>query len=237
MLDFQISNDVQLTNTSKRRLTPWEIHKVKLTNVENVEIQGKADPSKTYKLIKVRFENDEGYYEESIFYPTETDSERKKFQRADGTEFERPSNWERTKMFLYVSLNALNPEGLKKFQAASAKFKNFDMMAKAYVTVMKDAIGKECEIKLAGRNLQDGTVSAVFPSFINLGHNGEVYVSTNIIGENLYFTPYEERQRTAFKGAKPTSMPDLTMDMPTTDSEKDNSMKVDDIADLLADLE
>ncbi len=236
MLDFQIGNDVKLTNDSKRRFAPWEIYDVKLTKVELAEVQGKADPSAVYKMIRVRFENDEGYYEESIFYPSETDTERKKYPRANGTEYEVPSNWERTKMFIYHSLKALNPEGLKKFMLASAKFKNFEMMAKAYVTLMTEVIGTNCQIKLGGRNMKDGTVAPVFPSFVNVGNNGEVYIASNIIGQNLYFSNYEERQRTAFKGAKPTAMPDLVSEIPTTESEKDNSMKVDDIADLLADL-
>ena len=236
MFDFQLSNDVQLTNSSKRRLAPWEIYTVKLTNAEITEVQSKADPTTKFKLIRIRFENDEGYYDESIFFPTEQDSERKTFERDDGGTFTQPSNWERTKMFIYISLIALNPEGLKKFQAASAKFKNFDMMAAAYVKVLTEAIGTEVEIKLGGRKQKDGTISAAFPKFINIGNNGEVYVSSNIIGQNLFFSAYEEKQRTAFKNAKPTVMPDLVSEIPTTESETDNSMKVDDITDLLAEL-
>ena len=111
MFDFQIDNNVSLVNTSKPRLAPWEIHKVKLASVKNEEITGKADPSQKYKLIRVRFENDEGYYEESIFYPTEADSERKQYEAKDGHKYERPSNWERTKYFIYLTLQVLNPEG------------------------------------------------------------------------------------------------------------------------------
>lgn len=218
MFDFSISNDFQATNSGSRRLAPWQIVNVKFAGASIVKIEGKKDPSKVYDILRVRFENEDGYFEESIFYPTEKDCERPVYDGKNG-KYEAPSAFERTKTFIAQTASILNPKGYEKMQKASAKFRSFDDMAKAYVTIMKDVVGTETSLKLAGRTKQDGTVEAVLPKFVGVTHEGKLFTSGNFVGSKLFFTPYEEGQRAKFMNAAPTQMPSEPIDNVTTTSE------------------
>lgn len=202
-------NEMNVVSNSLPKLTPWTIHNVKLEKAETSEFNGKQDPSIVYKVLRVRFSNDKGYYEETIFFPKEGDNVRQKFTNAKGEEYEVASSWERTKLFIGQTANALNPEGFKKMQELSSKFKSFDDMAKAYCTIMNQVIGKETNLKLVGRQKQDGSVEPALPRFAGVSREGKLFTSDNFVGEILFFTPYEEQKRAAFMNAKPTSMPDM----------------------------
>ena len=67
-LNFNLSA-APAVSTSKPRLKPYEIHRVKLADVKVETLKGKKDPDAVYEILKVRFENNDGYYEESIFFP------------------------------------------------------------------------------------------------------------------------------------------------------------------------
>lgn len=69
-LNFNLSA-APAVSTSKPRLKPYEIHRVKLADVKVETLKGKKDPDAVYEILKVRFENNDGYYEESIFFPKE----------------------------------------------------------------------------------------------------------------------------------------------------------------------
>ena len=71
-LNFNLSATPSVS-TSKPRLKPYEIHRVKLAEAKVETLKGKKDPDAVYEILKVRFENNEGYYEESIFFPKEGD--------------------------------------------------------------------------------------------------------------------------------------------------------------------
>lgn len=195
-------------STTRRRFAPFGIYNVKLENVEVAEIKGTKDPNAVYKILRVRFSNDEGYYEESIFFPDMNEAtKRPKFPGRDGgPDYEMPSTWERIKMFIAQTANTLNPEGFKKFQDASGKFKSFDDIANAYVKIMSKAIGAETELKLVARQRKDGAIEPTLPRFVRLNRDGVLYCSDNFIGKNLFFTPYEEKEKAKFMNAKPTDM-------------------------------
>jgi hypothetical protein len=218
MFDFNISN-VQAVSNSKKALAPWGIYDVEFKGCEVKEFQGKADPTLTFKVLKTRFEGEEGYFEETIFFPKESDAVRQKYQNAQGHDYEVASNWERTKTFIAQLATVLNPEGFKKMQEMSGKFKGFDDMCKALITILTPKIGTKTKIKLIGRTKQDGTVEAVLPKFVGVNKEGQLFTSDNFIGNNLYFKPFEEGKRAAFLNAKPTPMAaaDPILDIPETD--------------------
>lgn len=205
MFDFNISN-VQAVSNSKKALAPWGIYDVEFKGCEVKEFQGKTDPTLTFKVLKTRFEGEEGYFEETIFFPKESDAVRQKYQNAQGHDYEVASNWERTKTFIAQLATVLNPEGFKKMQEMSSKFKGFDDMCKALITILTPKIGTKTKIKLIGRTKQDGTVEAVLPKFVGVNKEGQLFTSDNFIGDNLYFKPFEEGKRAAFLNAKPTPM-------------------------------
>lgn len=231
MLDFSINSSVSAVSNSIKQLAPFAIYDVKYEKSEIVEFDGKKDPSQHYKTLRVRFSNTDGYYEETIFFPTPADAERRKFENSDGTTREIPSNWERTKFFMAQVMEVLNPDGYKKFCEASSKFKDFEMMANAFIKVLEPAVGKETKLKLMGRTDANGNVHAVLPNFLSISKEGQLYVSTNFIGDRVFFSTYEEGQVQKFKNAKPTAMPDLAAD-PLAITPKAEETKKDDVIDL-----
>lgn len=231
MLDFSINSSVSVVSNSIKQLAPFAIYDVKYEKSEIVEFDGKKDPGKHYKTLRVRFSNADGYYEETIFFPTPADGEPKEYERPDGTKQKFPSNWDRIKFFMAQVMTVLNPEGYKKFCEASSKFKDFEMMANAFIKVLEPAMGKETKLKLMGRTDESGNVHATLPKFLSYNRDGQLYISTNFIGDRVFFSTYEEGQVQKFKNAKPTAMPDLAAD-PLAITPKDEETKKDDVIDL-----
>lgn len=231
MLDFSINSSVSAVSNSIKQLAPFAIYDVKYEKSEIVEFDGKKDPSQHYKTLRVRFSNADGYYEETIFFPTPADGEPKEYERPDGTKQKFPSNWDRIKFFMAQVMTVLNPEGYKKFCEASSKFKDFEMMANAFIKVLEPAMGKETKLKLMGRTDESGNVHATLPRFLSYNRDGQLYISTNFIGDRVFFSTYEEGLVQKFKNAKPTAMPDLAAD-PLAITPKAEEAKKDDVIDL-----
>lgn len=229
-MNFGSLATVQATSGSKR-LKPWDIYPVKFKGIDVREITGKKDPTMTYKILTTRFEGENGYYNEDTFFPTEASAKRNTYKNKEGHEKEMPSGFEQTMTYIAQLAGVLNPEGFKKMQAASSKFKSFDDVYKALTTILTPKIGTECFIKLIGRN-RDGRVQPAFPNITALNKDGEVFTSDNFISlkkEILGFTEYEEAQMQAFKNAKPTNMPTETK----ADTSSHGSEDDDDFSDLL----
>ena len=83
-----------------RRLKPWEIHKVKFMGCKVEDLQGKKDPSATYKILITRFENETGYFEERTFFPNDESAKRPVFKNKEGHEYEGASNFEQIMAFI-----------------------------------------------------------------------------------------------------------------------------------------
>ena len=229
-MNFGSLATVQATSGSKR-LKPWDIYPVKFKGIDVREITGKKDPTMTYKILTTKFEGENGYYNEDTFFPTEASAKRNTYKNKEGHEKEMPSGFEQTMTYIAQLAGVLNPEGFKKMQAASSKFKSFDDVCKALTTILMPKIGTECFIKLIGRN-RDGRVQPAFPNITALNKDGEVFTSDNFISlkkEILGFTEYEEAQMQAFKNAKPTNMPTETK----ADDSSHGSEDDDDFSDLL----
>lgn len=209
--DFGSLATTQATSSVQQRLKPWEIHTVKFAGAHIESITGKKDPNATYTILKVRFEGEDGYYEESIFYPKDDDAKRPVYQNKDGHDYEGASAFERTMTFIAQVAEVLNPEGFKKMQAASSKFKSFDDVAKAFIKITDSAKGKETKLKLVG-GTQNGSVVPRLPKFVAVNKNGEKFTCDNFIGDKLFFSSYEEQKIKEYKNAKPTSMPSIETD-------------------------
>lgn len=214
------------------RLKPWGIYPVKFQGIEEREIQGKKDPSKTYKILTAKFEGENGYYNEDTFFPNEDSVKRNTYTNKEGHEVEMPSSFEQIMTYIAQLAGVLNPEGFKKMQAASSKFKSFDDVCKALNQILTPKVGTECFIKLVGRN-RDGRIQPALPRITALNKEGKVFTSDNFISlkqDILAFTEYEETQIKAYKNAKPTSMPDDVDDEPTSQG---HGSEDDDFSDLL----
>lgn len=202
--NFGISAESAVRNT--RRLAPWEIHDVKFTGCEIREFNGKKDPTAHYKVLAINFENENGYFSLTNFFPKDGDDERKELDGKNGGKVIMPSNFETLMAIVKQTAQVLNPAGFEKMQAASSKFKSFDDVAKALISVTDKVKGAETKLKLNGRN-KDGKVEAVIPRIVGINKEGVAFIADNYIGDKLFFSDYEETQRNAYLNAKPTEMP------------------------------
>lgn len=204
--DFGSLATTQATSNVMHLLKPWGIYRVKFMGARKETIKGKKDPEAVYDILKVRFEGDEGYYEESIFYPKDGDDKRPLYKNKDGHEYYGASSFDRTMTFIAQVAEVLNPEGLKKMQELSPKFKSFDDVVKVFIKITDSAKGKETNLKLVGRTQKDNSVIASLPKFVAINKNGEKFTSDNFIGDKLFFSAYEESKRNEYLSAKPTNV-------------------------------
>ena len=195
----------QATSNVQQRLKPWGIYPVKFSGARKETIKGKKDPNAVYEILKVRFDGADGYYEESIFYPKDGDEKRPIRTSKEGHEYQGASSFDRTMTFIAQVAEVLNPEGFKKMQAASAKFRSFDDVVTAFIKITDSAKGKETNLKLVGRT-QNGNVVASLPKFVAINKNGEKFTCDNFVGDKLFFSAYEESKKTEYLSAKPTNM-------------------------------
>lgn len=221
-MNFGFSSASAVRNT-RRPLAPWGIYKVKFTGAEIATFKGSKDPSVEYKVLRFNFENEDGYYSESLFFPKEGDDVDREYENNGGI-MKFPSNFKVTMSTVKQTLQVLSPKGWEAVQKASAKFKSFDDVANAAIKVLDKVKGTETEIKLVGR-VSKGKVVAKIPTIIRYNKDGELYVSDNYIGTKLYFTDYEEGERNKYLNAKPTT-PSPKTDTPasTTEASTDNEL-------------
>ena len=136
--------------------------------------------------------------------------------------------------FIAQVAEVLNPEGFKKMQAASSKFKSFEDVVKAFIKITDPAKGKETNLKLVGRTQKDGTVVAALPKFVAISKTGEKFTCDNFLGNKLFFSAYEETRKKEYQQAKPTNMAvEQTTDMQDIDNAPKGSEDAIDFDSLL----
>ena len=149
-INFSInSNESSISSKRNTRLKPFEIHTV---TFDGAEIKsGTSKAGNEFKLLQLTFSNKNGIAEPTIFWPDlERDGIREVRTAKDGHEYETPSRWEQTKTVISQTLETLSPEGFKKMQELSSKFKTFDDMANVFVKLVNKCIGTEVDVKFNG---------------------------------------------------------------------------------------
>ena len=233
MFNFGISKE-SAVKTVRPQLKPWNIYDVKFVGCEVREFAGKKDPSVTYKVLDIKFENEEGFFTVTKFFPKAGDDVRREVDGKNGGKREMASNFEELMNIVKQTAEVLTPEGFKKMSELSSKFKSFDDVAKTLIAVTDKVKGRQTKIKLVGRN-RDNRVVAEIPSITSV-FDGVATITDNYIGDLLFFTPYEEGKRAEYLNSKPTEMkatkseskPDPLMDVAQAAPEEDD----DDLLDL-----
>lgn len=204
--NFSSFSTESAVNTSKPQLKPFNSYKVKYAGSRVEHMNGKKDPDKVWDILKIRFEGESGYYEESVFFLNEEDKKRPIFQNREGHDYERPSRFENTMTLLIQLATVLNPDSAKKFQGILPKCKSFNDVATSFIKVLEKEQGKEIYIKLLGRN-SNGTVYSALPSCCGLTKEGERF-PINIFSneDNFNWSAYELQKQSEYKNAKPTQM-------------------------------
>ncbi len=225
-INFSInSNESSISSKRNTRLSPFEIHTV---TFDGAEIKsGTSKAGNEFKLLQLAFSNKNGIAELTIFWPDlERDGVREVRTAKDGHEYETPSRWEQTKTVISQTLETLSPEGFKKMQELSSKFKTFDDMANVFVKLVNKCIGTEVDVKFNGYVNKQGYMQLTFPNIVGINKKGELFVSDNYIGHgNLGLSEYEMRKAKDLAETKPTKM---SAD-PVMDENPETEKPVDDI--------
>lgn len=227
MLNWNITSESAIRST-RRPLAPWGIYDVTFKGVELKDIQGKKDPNAHYKILSIKFENGDGYFNVDLFYPKETDAVRPQYDRPDGGKVTMASTFETTMAIVKQTAQVLNPKGFEKMQVASAKFKSFDDVANALNKILTPAIGKETKLKLTGRN-RDGKVVAQIPRIVALNKEGQAFICDNYIGDKLFWSDYEAKKVEEYQKATPTAMPEQKLEDPIGNIAEDSAKSEDDM--------
>lgn len=231
MFNFGISKE-SAVKTVRPQLKPWNIYDVKFIGCEVREFAGKKNPNVTYKVLDIKFENEDGYFTVTKFFPKPGDDQRRKVKSSNGGEREMASNFEELMNIVKQTVEVLTPEGFKTLSELSPKFKSFDDVAKVMIKVTDKVKGCETKIKLVGRN-RDNRVVAEIPNITSV-FDGVATITDNYIGSKLFFSNWEEGQRNAYLNSKPTEMKvtktekDPLMDVPEPDT-SDEELDLDNL--------
>lgn len=207
--NFGISKE-SAVKTVRPQLKPWNIYDVKFVGCEVREFAGKKDPNASYKVLDIKFENEDGYFTVTKFFPKAGDDVRRQVETKNGGKRELASNFEELMNIVKQTAEVLTPEGFKKMQELSSKFKSFDDVAKTLVAITDKVKGCETKIKLVGR-VRDNRVVAEIPNITSV-FDGTATITDNYIGNKLFFTDYEEGKRNEYLNSTPTTMKSVAKD-------------------------
>ena len=202
-MNFAISKESAVRNV-RRQLAPWNIYDVTFVGCEVREFKGTKDPNVTYQVLDIKFENEDGYFTVTKFFPKQGDDVRRKLPNKKGGEREVASNFEELMNIVKQTAEVLTPEGFKKMSELSSKFRSFDDVAKALIAITDKVKGTKTKIKLVGRT-RDNRVVAEIPTITSV-FDGVATITDNYIGNKLFFTPYEEGKRNEYLKGTPTDM-------------------------------
>lgn len=202
-MNFAISKESAVRNV-RRQLAPWNIYDVTFVGCEVREFKGTKDPNITYQVLDIKFENEDGYFTVTRFFPKQGDDVRRKLLNKKGGERELASNFEELMNIVKQTAEVLTPEGFKKMSELSSKFRSFDDVAKALIAITDKVKGTKTKIKLVGRT-RDNRVVAEIPTITSV-FEGVATITDNYIGNKLFFTPYEEGKRNEYLKGTPTDM-------------------------------
>lgn len=197
-------------STAQPKLAGNAIYDVTFDGCEIKDIDGVKDPTAKYKNLIIKFKNEDGVFEHTVWEPRPDDFNRREteFKDKDGkiNKIPQPSNVESMMLLFKHVIDSVNP---KVAEAIDKKEKslgaaNWDDLRTLIVKIldpMKDK-GIKVKIKLL-KNTKSG--DAVFPGFFaGLTKEGVAYVKNNFIGPKVAFTTYEIQRIQNEANAKPS---------------------------------
>lgn len=181
-------------STTKPRLAGNEIYDVQFDGCEIQDIKGVQDVTQLYKVLKLKFSNEDGTFEHTIFEPRESDFERTEKQITDkngnSQNIPQSSGVENMMLLFKHAIDIINPAIAKEINDGTKNLgaKNWDDLRKLVVKILDAGIGTKFQIKL----LKNKKGEASFPGFfVGISREGKAYIKNNFMGTKLAFTPYE----------------------------------------------
>lgn len=219
MMNFnfgEVANAAQ--STSKPVLEGNMIHTVKFLGCEARDIAGKQNPNATYNVLEIKFSNDRGYFTHTVWEPKPED-----FQDRENNGIKNPSNVKAMMQLFTHLICAVNPklgEQLKN-KEKQLTAKDWNSLRQLMVKATESGKDKEVQIKL----IKNKKGESIFPYFSNYNKSGELYMSTNFIGNDLLWTTKELK---ALEKAQSTpTAPSSTDDLPLSQGSEDTSNNLD----------
>lgn len=187
-------------SSTRQQLSGNAIHEVTFDGCEARDFAGQQDPSKNFKVLEIKFSNKNGVFTHTVWEPRPEDAQER--QGAFGAQ---PSNVT-TMLYLFKHLiDAVNPEfgaQIDKKEAAITA-SSWDALRQLMVEKTESGKGKTTKIKLIKNNKGD----AIFPYFLAYGRDGKTpRMTTNFIGDGVFFTTKELEKIKKAETAKPVSM-------------------------------
>lgn len=177
------------------------IHTVKFDGVEKVDLKNGE-----MHCLRIKFSNDEGYFNHTIFQPQEGDD-----KDTQGMYGPTPSRVAEIMTLLRHLGAAVCPELNKKIDAFDSKT-TWEQIRNIVVETTNPAIGTETKIKLMKRKYNDPNTGepreeAQFPRFfLAYSQEGNLYMRTSFIGKGVYFLDKEIKQMKKQDEAKPVAV-------------------------------
>lgn len=209
-------------STARKQLEGNQIYDVKFDGCEARDFAGSQDPSKTFRVLEIKFSNDQGYFTDTVWEPTEQDA-----QDQPGAFGNQPSRVKAMMLKFKHLIDAVNPELAAKIDKGEQKLNapSWDALRQLMVKATTPGIGKETKIKLIKNNKGD----AMFPYFANYNRAGQLYMATNFIGDNIFWTNKELNKINQAASAKPTSTANLDpFSVPSTAEAPKSGTIIDD---------
>lgn len=219
---FSFDNTAGASQSSTNLLEGNKIHDVTFEEAVIEDFQGRQNPNITYKVIKLKFKNEDGTFEHAIFEPNK---DRGDFDRGvrdfvkDGKQQSMPTPSYVEVMMLLIKhvIDAVRPEAGAKIDSGevSLNAKTWEELRKVVTEILNKGKGAKTKIKL----LTDNKGYGRFPGFFTgINKDGKCYVRDNFIGNKIGFSPYEISRIKAANVAVPTDMSNPSLsDAPTSD--------------------
>lgn len=213
-MNFSFNEISEISSNSRKQLEGNKIHEVTFDGCELRDIQGVQDASKVFKVLDIKFSNEEGVFTDTVWEPKDTDMQ----DTPNSFGGMNPSNMKQMMFKFKHLIDAVNPElgkamSLPKDDPNHKEFNisNWDSLRKFMVQATENNKGAKTKIKLLSRTRknQDGTErqEAQFPGFfLSYSRDGKLYMSSNFIGNNIFFTNKELNRIKNSQTAAPTTV-------------------------------
>lgn len=200
-------------STAKPNLKGGDIYSINFVGCESRDIQGVKDTSMVYKVLDLKFENEDGRYVHTVFEPKEADFKRKENEITNKNgqieKIPQPSNVEAMMLLFKHLIDSVNPKVGQKIDSGEMNLtaSSWDQLRELICKILAEPAKNKVatNIKLVTNTRGE----ASFPFFAGLTKEGKAYVKNNFIGNKLAFTPYELQKIKAAATANPTPTNDF----------------------------
>lgn len=182
-------------STIKPKLEGNAIHAVKFDGCEIKDVTGVKDPTALYKQLILKFSNEDGVFEHTVWSPRPEDFNRRETEITNKSgakeKIPQPSNVESMMLLFKHAIDVINPVIAKQIDAKEKVITapNWEELRKLVAAILDKGKGVTTKIKLL-KNSKTG--EATFPGFFaGLTKENVPYVKNNFIGDKVAFTTYE----------------------------------------------